>query len=368
MNICVIATASRESGALSIYLQFLNALKGQGGNARYYIFVDECMPQPQIEGVTYIIYDTRGFKRITFDFIGFKKTIKKLHIIPDRIVSFQNTAVRFPRVNQIIYFHNPHPLTSKWWNPVSSRTRSLFFYTWIYPIYIKCLLKKEMTIVVQTEHVKNGFQRKFHHPNKNIHVLFPEIDITYKKDILDTKIMDELKYNFNFIFPATPLIYKRHDKLVKVACEVRKLSPQIFHKLRIHLTINSSEDKQLAFRIKEYDLTNQFVFHGRIEHYKLFTYYMKCDALLFPSDIETLGLPLIEAAACGTPIAVADKPYAHDVLTEYDGAKYMRTVSDWAEFIIDICNNKQKFKPIVSGRDNNSWLRFLQLISYGSKL
>jgi len=39
---------------------------------------------------------------------------------------------------------------------------------------------------------------------------------------------------------------------------------------------------------------------------------------LFPSYIETFGLPLIEAAAFGLPIGVANEAYAHEVLKGYN--------------------------------------------------
>lgn len=41
--------------------------------------------------------------------------------------------------------------------------------------------------------------------------------------------------------------------------------------------------------------------------------YRLAGALLMPSLAETVGLPLLEAAAAGTPVVAADRPYAHDV-------------------------------------------------------
>ena len=120
----------------------------------YNVYFNECL----------LIYDTRGFKRITFDFIGFKKTIKKLHIIPDRIVSFQNTAVYYPGVQQMIYFHNLLPLSKKRWNPFASKERTLFFYTSLYPYYIRCLLRRDMDIAVQADFIKDMFADKYGHP------------------------------------------------------------------------------------------------------------------------------------------------------------------------------------------------------------
>lgn len=41
--------------------------------------------------------------------------------------------------------------------------------------------------------------------------------------------------------------------------------------------------------------------------------YELATVLVMPSLVETVGLPLLEAAALGTPVVAADRPYAHDV-------------------------------------------------------
>lgn len=41
--------------------------------------------------------------------------------------------------------------------------------------------------------------------------------------------------------------------------------------------------------------------------------YALATAVVMPSLVETVGLPMLEAAAAGTPVAAADRTYAHDV-------------------------------------------------------
>lgn len=41
--------------------------------------------------------------------------------------------------------------------------------------------------------------------------------------------------------------------------------------------------------------------------------YESATVLVMPSLVETVGLPMLEAASCGTPVVAADRPYAHDV-------------------------------------------------------
>ena len=41
--------------------------------------------------------------------------------------------------------------------------------------------------------------------------------------------------------------------------------------------------------------------------------YAVSDAMVFPSLVETVGLPLLEAMSLGLPIVAADRPYAHEI-------------------------------------------------------
>ena len=53
MNILVLASAARESGALTIYRQFLSHLAEEAGSDRWYLVIDSAMPCPEIAGVGY---------------------------------------------------------------------------------------------------------------------------------------------------------------------------------------------------------------------------------------------------------------------------------------------------------------------------
>lgn len=54
--------------------------------------------------------------------------------------------------------------------------------------------------------------------------------------------------------------------------------------------------------------------------------YRLADALVMPSLVETVGLPMMEAMSAGTPVLAADRPYAHDVCE--DAAAYFDPSSE----------------------------------------
>jgi glycosyltransferase involved in cell wall biosynthesis len=52
---------------------------------------------------------------------------------------------------------------------------------------------------------------------------------------------------------------------------------------------------------------------GSLSSHQMAALYSTVDVLVLPSLVETVGLPLIEAAAHGVALIVADRPYARDV-------------------------------------------------------
>ncbi len=361
MNICVVATASRESGALSIYKQFMEALMCEREQDKYYVFIDSCMPAPQHESITYIKVRTKGFGRIWFDFFGFRRLLKKHCISPDRIVSFQNTGVRCSTKSQIIYFHNLLPLVKRNWNPFKYEERSLFFYRFLYPQYVRLLLQKEMKVAVQANFIKGLFSSRFGFPAERIGVFRPGARLAVPSepagDLLD-------KEHVHFLYPALPLFYKRHDILINAARCLRESRKELFHKIVIHLTADKQGCKHLMRDITQNQLERHFVFHGQMPQPTLYGYYSQCHALLFPSEMETIGLPLLEAASVGLPIAVTDRPYARETLSDYSGVSFIAPEDNgrqWAEYMADVCNNPPG-KSLYIIKDTTSWSDFIRWI------
>jgi glycosyltransferase involved in cell wall biosynthesis len=71
----------------------------------------------------------------------------------------------------------------------------------------------------------------------------------------------------------------------------------------------------------------QFVnieFIGTITREQVYEYYSR-SVLIFPSYIETFGLPMLEAKMHKTPMLVSDCPFSHEILDEYENVKFFRT-------------------------------------------
>ena len=76
---------------------------------------------------------------------------------------------------------------------------------------------------------------------------------------------------------------------------------------------------------------------GNISREEVFEKY--CNSILvFPSYIETVGLPLLEAKKCNTPIIASDTAFSHELLDSYDNVNFFDPFD-----VNDLKNQMKKF-------------------------
>lgn len=362
MVIVVNATATRSSGGLSILKQFLDNIPIETID-KYYIFVDPEINIPKTKHIIPICMDTKKWsKRIYWDSFGFKKWIKKNNINPNVIISLQNTGVNYNQeIPQLIYYHQLLPLSKHRWNILKKEELILFIYKYFYSFFVSLYIHNKTYFVVQIPSTKKKFIEKFKIKEDNVFVIPPKIPLIDNKDIPEFSFKDNKKH---FIYPATLFVYKNHLILLKALSILKKKDKECFNNIKIHFTFTEKEAKNIKTLIQEYNIESTIAFEGTIPYKQLFSYYKSMNALLFPSYIESFGLPLLEAAGCGIPIIASNLPYAHDVIGLYEGVTFIdyNNAEDWANAIIEKYYKKGKFKPFTYPSDRGNWNVFFNLI------
>ena len=124
---------------------------------------------------------------------------------------------------------------------------------------------------------------------------------------------------YQFFYPAADFIYKNHQVILDSCYELKK---QGIHDYRVIFTFLGDENPCAAALyafVEKHDLPVEF--HGPFPRAEVFELYAKT-VLLFPSYIETFGMPLLEARISGAPILAADTPFAREILEEYVRARF----------------------------------------------
>lgn len=158
---------------------------------------------------------------------------------------------------------------------------------------MKRLLKKRMTIA-KPINVRPFFENK--------------IQISSSIQLKNIKINS----NFDFLYVASGEVHKNHRKLINAWTLLAK--DGIFPSLK--LTIDKALFPELCDWIKKVKNLNQLNIEnmGSRSIGEVKALYKKASALIYPSTMESFGLPLIEARLAGLPILASELDYVRDIL------------------------------------------------------
>lgn len=365
--VLVNATALVEGGGLTILKQLIDNINNT--NFRYYIFSSLLSLKEEYknkENVIFIFPNAKGLiNRVIWDNYGIMRWIKKNNINVDLFISLQNTGVNINKnIPQIVYIHQSIPFTDKSWNPFKKNERSLWFYKNIYSFFIGQHLKNTNKIIVQSEWLKDKFSKKYNYILNNIYVCKPNYNKYLINNIKQNKNFINIdKKNYNIFYPATPFLYKNHMEIVNALNHLKSQNKNMSN-IKIFFTYFKEENMDIYSKILEYNLKDNFTFLGNLTFLEMVYMYRNTDLVIFPSYIETFGLPLIEASSFGIPILCADEEYSREVIGKYSGVKFIGINNPklWADAIY-LNYKEKKIYAEFEYKNENSWNSFFEIIN-----
>lgn len=354
--IVVNATALRAGGALSILSQFIDSINGMD---EYLIFIHPSVDfDIKNKLITLKKIDKASFlSRIVWDSYGLNAYLKKEGIIATTVISLQNTSVKVPlSCVQIIYLHNIIPFSNYKWSFSKREDLRLLLYKYIYSFFIFLHASTNSYFIVQSEWFKKLLTKRGVR-KENIIVARPEVKLD---NINNAYLLNLDKNDYSIFYPATSLGYKNHIEIVN-AFIYMKLSGLNYNNIKVYFTFILDKDSELYDLLEKHQLLNNFYFLGALSFNHVLSYYKSVDLIVFPSRLETFGLPLIEAATLGKNIIAIDLVYAREALQTYQGVTFCQygNSKDWAEKIQ--LRTKKKNIGLIA-EPNEGWFQVQQLI------
>jgi glycosyltransferase involved in cell wall biosynthesis len=344
-TVIVNATALDASGALTILNQFIENIPNS--EIYYIIFISTKFKAPDFNSrnIKFIPLAVKSWhQRILWDFYGLNKWMKKNSVNPELIISLQNTSIYSSKnENQIIYLHQSIPFSDKRWRVYKREEYKLFLYKIFYKFFIFLFINKKTVFVVQTNWMKEKLQ-KYGIDKNNIMVISPSLK---KQNMLSLKYFNLPKERKVIFYPATSLIYKNHLEIINALYLLKYKNIDISNILCV-FTIDEKSNHSLLKKINDYKLIDNFLFIGSVSYEEVLSLYQQCSVVMFPSYIETFGLPLREAALLGKPIIASDQAYAREVLCGYSGATFAKFGDSdaWANAMIKLIAKDEEYPPI----------------------
>jgi glycosyltransferase involved in cell wall biosynthesis len=133
------------------------------------------------------------------------------------------------------------------------------------------------------------------------------------RDLARQRMRQRFKLDFPFLLTVGDLQPRKNQLgLIRGFEELLKDQPQLPH----HLVL-AGQDTWFASKVRAAAMRSPFAnrIHllGWVGDEDLLYLYNACDVFAFPSFYEGFGLPVLEAMACGTPVACSNQTATHEV-------------------------------------------------------
>ena len=246
--------------------------------------------------------------RLYCDYFYIPGLIKRLEI--EEVLSLQNMGIPHCTVKQTVYVHNAIPFTEHRFSAI--KEPFLWTYQNVIGRLIYSSLRKADSVIVQTLWMKEEVIKRCQISGDKILV-----QRVYVKE--QNSGLREVSSVPTFFYPATPFRFKNFEVVLEACKDLKRLG---IKKYEIVMTFTGKENrlaKAITKKVRKYNLPIKLV--GRLNLEQMELLYKK-SILLFPSYLETIGLPLLEAKAFQAPIVAADCKYAHDALKGYENVWY----------------------------------------------
>ena len=193
-------------------------------------------------------------------------------------------------------------------------------------------------VIVQTDLMRRRFLENNPLFKGKVIVILPAVT-KFNFYTIDAKPYRAQKKKIKLFYPSYYYPHKNHIFLTKLG---ENLSQYIE---TFTLTVDKIEVSG------RYPSWTRFI--GKITHEEVLKSILECDALVYLSLEESLGLPLIEAQAIGVPIICVDMPYARAICASNTLFFAADSPSSFLAKVVEFVSAPNSFDPIVQGE--NFW-------------
>lgn len=313
MKIIVISGINlREGGPLSVFQDCLKALDGHLTKTyKIYALVHskELFPSlPNIEFIEFPKSTNSYVYRLYYEYVYFKKLSKVIK--PYFWLSLHDVTPNVEASIQAVYCHNSSPffkITKKELFLDPKFALFCWFYKWLYRINIE----KNDFVIVQQEWLRQKFRAMY--PIRNCIVAYPNI-------VLKTEPMiSSQNQKHIFFYPTFPRVFKNIEIIAEA---ILLIEDKYKAKLEVIVTVDGTENRYSQWIVQHYGSIPELKFIGLQSREKVFSLYQLADGLIFPSKLETWGLPISEFKMFQKPIFAANLEYAHETVGSYDKVQF----------------------------------------------
>lgn len=259
---------------------------------------------PRVRTVAIQDAKARWWRRLRWEWFGFNRLSRQWK--PEIWFSLHDITPRVQAGLQAVYCHNAAPFYRVRPREILQEPKLLLF-SLFYACLYRLNIKRNRHVFVQQDWLRQEFLRRFGP--------LPMVVAHPSQDRLPTHGTLKPNAHHVFLYPALARVFKNLEVIGEAVSLLQAMGIRNFE---VRLTIDGSENRYARWLKHRYDNLTNLHFLGRQDRNQMLKHYQDASALLFPSRLETWGLPISEAKQHRLPMLVADLPYAHESVGEYD--------------------------------------------------
>jgi glycosyltransferase involved in cell wall biosynthesis len=307
-NILINAVSAKIGGGKNILDNFIQQLSQMELlHHTYYILTPNYHNYKHYTKKRLIVIDIAGFykKNVFLIFLYFMKYNFLLQEYKINLI-FNFGDILIPcKITQIYFFDWAYAVYSdKYiWNRMSLKS---YIVRKIKILLIRKYINYPKLIIVQTRNMKERLQSQF--DVRNVVIIPTPIAIDFQKN-KNTQKFNLPEDRRKYLYPANYMPHKNFDIIIPLAEKIQRMELPF----TIILTIDENIANKFMQKIKNISC---IINVGKVEGLLMPSLYQQCDAVIFPSLLESYGLPYVEAMAYEKPILTSDLDFAHDMCGE----------------------------------------------------
>jgi len=300
-------------GPLALFRDALKSLAQNHGDRFEIIALVHRRDLFDVDGVTFVEFpriSSSWLGRLRFEYWSSKEISRRLK--PSLWLAMHDITPNVTADVRAVYCHNGAPFYRPRWFELRDDPKFVafcLFYGFLYRINIHA----NDYVIVQQSWIREEFRRRY--GVRNVVVAHPSVDVP---KTASASARSRLPRPYRFFYPAAPRTFKNPEVCLQAS---RLLEARNITNFELWFTFDASTNRYASRLAKQFSDVKSVRWLGSLARERVFDLYGEADCLLFPSRLETWGMPITEFRSLGKPMLVADLPYAHETAAGYDFAK-----------------------------------------------
>lgn len=253
-------------------------------------------------------------KRVYFEYFGCKKLTKEMSVF--LWLGLHDISSNIYAERRAVYCHNATMFQKIKIKDIFLQPK-VFLFTLFYKYLYNINIRKNNYVIVQQNWIREAFIKEFRLEKGKV-ILSAPFNSTFRNNTLIEQ-NNILKKDYTFFYPAYPRSFKNFEILGEA---LKLLDKKGVTGIKFYWTLSGDENSYSRLLYKKYGHLKSIEFIGILDRNKVEEFYKESDYLIFPSTLETWGLPISEFKEYNKPMLLANLPYAYETVGNYNQVSF----------------------------------------------